>query len=100
MEVWLTAARLAAAANAVLLLGLGAVWLRNYRRHGASHTLALLVFAAFLLLENALWLYFYVFHPDFIAWFRFSDRDVQIGVTMLCTLELVALAFVARVTLR
>lgn len=100
MELWLNAARAAAAANAVLLLGLGAVWLRNYRQHGASHTLALLAFAAFLLLENALWLYLYVLHPDFVAWFVHAGADVQVGMTMLCGLELVALAFVARVTLR
>jgi hypothetical protein len=40
--------------NLLILLTLGSVWLRNYRRHGAAHTLGLLVFGAFLVVENAL----------------------------------------------
>ncbi|WP_267640767.1 hypothetical protein [Haloarchaeobius amylolyticus] len=100
MTLWLEAARIAAGANAVLLLALGWVWLGNYRRHGARHTLGYLVFAAFLLVENALWLYFYLLHPDFIGWFRAAGTDVQVGVTLLCALELVALAFIANLTLR
>lgn len=99
MDLWLGAARLAAAVNAVLLVALGYVWLRNYRRHGASHTLGLLVFAAFLLVQNLLWLYLYVLHPGFVGWFVAAGTDVQVGVTLLCGLELVALAFLARITL-
>lgn len=100
MEVWLQAARVAAAVNALLLLGLGSVWWRTYRQHGASHTLGLLVFDALLLVQNLLWLYFYLLHPDFIDWFVRAGTDVQIGVTMLCGLELAALAFLARITWR
>ena len=100
MGVWLDLARAAAAANVVLLVALGSVWLRNYRRHGAQHTLGLLVFAAFLLVENALWLYFYVFHAAFVGWFVNSGLDVRVGVTFLCGFELVALLFLARITLR
>jgi hypothetical protein len=98
MTIWLEAARIAAAANLLLLAALGSVWLRNYRSHGAPHTLGLLVFAAFLVAENALWLYFYVFHPGFVGWFVAAGVDVQAGVTLLCGLELVALAFLARIT--
>ncbi|NHN48411.1 hypothetical protein G9464_12520 [Halostella sp. JP-L12] len=100
MELWLQAARVAAAANLALLLALGSVWLRNYRSHGASHTLGLLVFAGFLAVENALWLYFYVLHDDFVGWFLASGTDVQVGVTFLCGLELAALLFLVRVTWR
>ncbi|WP_313696193.1 hypothetical protein [Halorarum halobium] len=100
MTIWLEAARVAAGVNTLLLLALGTVWLRNYRRHGAEHTLGLLVVAGFLLVENLLWLYFYLAHPAFIGWFVASGADVQAGVTMLCGLELVALAFLARLTLR
>lgn len=100
MSSWLDVARLAAGANAALLLVLGAIWLGNYRRHGASHTLALLVVAGFLLLENALWLYLYLAHPAFIGWFVSAGTDVQVGVTMLCGLELVALTVLAYITWR
>lgn len=98
MSLWITAARLAAGANLLLALGLGTIWLRNYRRHGASHTLALVVVAGFLVAENALWIYFYAFHPAFVGWFVGSGTDVQAGMTMLCGLELVALVALARIT--
>ncbi len=98
MEVWLHAARAAAALNLVVLGGLGAVWFNNYRQHGARHTLGLLIFASLLFVQNLLWLYFYVLHPDFIGWFVNSRIDVQVGVTMLCGFELAALLFLARIT--
>ena len=98
MALWLDVARFAAGANALLLLALGSVWLRNYRQHGAKHTLGLLVFAGFLLVENALWLYLYLVHPRFIGWFVDAGTDVQVGVTMLCGLELVALVVLVRIT--
>lgn len=98
MALWLDAARVAAAANVVLLVALGSVWLRTYRQYGARHTLGLLVFAAFLLVENVLWLYLYVLHPGFVGWFVNAGPDVQVGVTSLCALELVALAFLVRIT--
>ncbi|MFB6308453.1 MAG: hypothetical protein ABEH35_03905 [Haloarculaceae archaeon] len=98
MSLWLTVTRVAAALNIALLLVLGWVWLRNYRRHGAAHTLGLLVVAGFLLVENALWLYFYVLHPGFVGWFVTAAVDIQIGTTLLCGLELVALVALARIT--
>ena len=98
MDAWLWTARLAAAVNVALLAGLGYVWVRNYLRHGARHTLGLLVFAALLLVQNALWLYFYLLHPEFIGWFVAASLDVRAGVTLLCGLELAALAFLARIT--
>lgn len=100
MTVWLDVARATAGVNVLLLLALGSVWLRNYRQHGARHTLGLLVVGAFLLVENALWLYFYLVHPAFIGWFVGADADVQVGMAMLCGLELAALAFLARITWR
>lgn len=98
MSVWIEVARVAAALNVLLLLALGSVWLRNYRQHGAKHTLGLLVFAGFLLVENALWLYLYLLHPAFIGWFQVAGLDVQVGVTLLCGLETIALVFLARIT--
>lgn len=98
MTVWLDAARVAAALNLGLLLVLGSVWYRGYRQHGATHTLGLLVFAVFLVVENVLWLYYYVLHPDFIGWFKHAGTDVQMGMTALCGFEFVALAFLAYIT--
>lgn len=98
MEVWLQAARVAAGVNVLLLLALLSVWGRNYRQHGARHTLGLLVFAVMLLVQNGLWLYFYLLHPAFIGWFVNAGIDVQLGVTMLCGLELLALLFLVRIT--
>lgn len=98
MSVLLTIAWIAAGVNLVLLLILGSVWLGNYRRHGASHTLGLLVFATFLLVQNGLWLYFYRFHPAFIGWFVNAGTDVQLGMTLLCGLETVALLVLVRIT--
>lgn len=100
MTLWLEAARVAAGVNVLLLLALGSVWLQGYRTHGAQHTLGLLIFAAFLLVENVLWLYLYVLHPSFIGWFEATGTDVQVGITMLCGLELVALVFLTRITWR
>ena len=98
MGIWLEVARAAAGVNVLLLVALGGVWLRNYRQHGASHTLGLLAFAVFLLVENALWLYFYLVHPAFIGWFNETVVEVQVGMALLCGLELVALAFLAYIT--
>ncbi|QLG50419.1 hypothetical protein [Natrinema halophilum] len=98
MTALLTIAWLAAAVNVALLLALGSIWLRNYRRHGASHTLGLLVFASLLLVQNGLWLYFYRLHSSYIGWFVNSGADIQVGMTLLCGLETLALIFVFRIT--
>ncbi|WP_440990781.1 hypothetical protein [Haloarchaeobius baliensis] len=98
MTVWLEVALAAAGINVLLLLALGSVWLQGYRQHGAQHTLGLLVFAGFLLVENLLWVYFYLLHPAFIGWFEATTTEVQVGMTMLCGLELVALLFLVRIT--
>lgn len=98
MTVWLDVARAAAAVNLLLLLGLGGVWLRNYRQHGATHTLGLLVFGSFLIVENGLWLYFYVVDAEFVGWFVNANVGIQIGMTALCGLELVALVVLSYLT--
>ena len=98
MSVWLDLGLAAAGLNLAVLAVLGSVWLRNYRQHHARHTLGLLVFGGFLLVQNALWLYFYGLHPAFIGWYVNSAVDVQLGMTSLCGLETVALAVLARIT--
>jgi hypothetical protein len=98
MSIWLDLGLAAAAVNLLVLAVLGTVWFRNYRRHGASHTLGLLVFGGLLFVQNALWLYFYGLHPGFIGWYVNAGVDMQLGVTGLCGLETVALAALARIT--
>jgi len=57
MSVWLGLG-LAARVDLILLVLVDSVWVRNYRQHGASRTLRLLVFGAFLAAQNAVRLYF------------------------------------------
>jgi len=100
MSLLLEIARGAAVANLLLLLVLGYVWGDGYRRHGAAHTLGLLVFAGFLFCQNLLWLYLYGLDETFIGWFENSDTDIQLGMTGLCGLQTLALVFLARITWR
>lgn len=90
----------AAVANLVLLSVLGGVWVRSYRQVRASHTLGLLVFAAFLLIQNVVWLYFYAVHDGYIAWFVETSTDVQVGMVALCGLQTLALLALVRITWR
>lgn len=98
MSLLLDVGRVAAIANVALLLGLIYVWGDVYRQHGASHTLGLLIFAAVLLAQNALWIYAYLFHAQFIGWFHDGDLAYQLTVTSLCGLQTVALLVLARIT--
>lgn len=41
---------------------------------------------------------FYVVHDAFVGWFHQVGADVQVGITLLCGLELVALVALARIT--
>jgi len=63
MTLVLDAARIAAAINILLLGGIIAIWVRNYREIRAPLTLGSIVFATFLLAENAVALYFYFNAP-------------------------------------
>jgi len=100
MSTLLTAALLAAAVNAVLLVALLWVWGRSYRSVGAAHTLGLIVVGAFLLVENGLWLYFYGIDGTFRGWYVAIETVSQVGMFALCGLETVALLVLAYVTLQ
>lgn len=63
MTLILDIARIAAAVNVLLLFGLIAIWVRTYREVRAPMTLGSIVFASFLLAENAVALYFYFNAP-------------------------------------
>lgn len=98
MTMWLSVAWMASIVNLGLLLILGTIWLRAYRNHGARHTLALLIFAGLLLVQNGIWAYFYGIHPAFIAWFTNSTSDIQFGLVLLCGLETIALLVLTWIT--
>ena len=100
MSLLLEVARLAAVLNIGLLLLLGYVWVGNYRQHRASHTLGLLLFAGFLLLQNVVWLYLYGIHGVFLEWFVDGPQTYRVSMTLLCGLQTLALIALARITWR
>jgi hydrogenase-4 membrane subunit HyfE len=64
VQLLLNAARLAAAVNVVLLAALIALWGQLYREVSSKLTLGSIVFAGFLLAENAVALWFYFNAPS------------------------------------
>lgn len=100
MSVWLDAARLAAAANVVLLTVLLGVWGRNYLALRSKHTLGMLLFAVLLAGENAFALYYYLADPTLSAWFDTAVPAVAWRAMLLFhVLETLAIGFLAWVTL-
>lgn len=63
MSLVLDGARIAAALNILLLGVLITIWVQTYREIRAPLTLGSIVFASFLLAENAVALYFYFNAP-------------------------------------
>ncbi|NLV06829.1 hypothetical protein GOC83_11895 [Haloarcula rubripromontorii] len=63
MSLVLNGARIAAAVNILLLGILISIWVQTYREIRAPLTLGSIVFASFLLAENAVALYFYFTAP-------------------------------------
>ncbi|GCF14422.1 hypothetical protein Harman_23570 [Haloarcula mannanilytica] len=63
MSLVLNGARIAAAVNILLLGVLITIWAQTYREIRAPLTLGSIVFASFLLAENAVALYFYFTAP-------------------------------------
>lgn len=97
--LWPTVARISAAVNVLLLLGLGYVWARNYLQFRSKHTLGLFVFSALLLAENGCALYYYLVDPTLSAWFATAVPGIAWRAMMLLhVLETVALLFLAWVT--
>jgi hypothetical protein len=87
----LDAARVAAAVNVVLLVGLLTIWVRTYREVRAPLTLGSMVFAGLLLAENLVALYFYLTAP--------AMPVVAVQVMMILqVLETVAIAVLTYVT--
>ena len=91
MSLMLDAARVAAAVNVVLLVGLLTIWVRTYREVRAPLTLGSMVFAGLLLAENLVALYFYLTAP--------AMPVVAVQVMMILqVLETVAIAVLTYVT--
>lgn len=99
MSVWFDIARAAAGVNVVLLGVLAAVWGRNYLNFRSKHTLGLLLFSVFLLLENGFSLYIYLVDPTLSAWFASEVPAVAWrGMMALHVLQTVGLAFLVWIT--
>lgn len=98
MSMLLDIGRAAIVCNLGFLAVLSYVWGRNYLNHGATHTLALLIFAGFLTVQNVVWGYLYVLHGDYVSWFANADPDLQMLLMALCLLETAALAAMTWIT--
>ncbi|WP_323677199.1 hypothetical protein [Halorubellus sp. PRR65] len=96
MSTLLVVASAFSAVNAVLLLTLTAVWVRNYRTFRTSLTAGLVAFAAVMLLENVTALYFF-FSTNMLY---SGDTVVHQAVAALRGLQFVALVFLTWVTLK
>jgi len=96
MGPWLTIATTLAALNALLLLALGAVWLRNYRTFGSNLTLGLLAFAVVMLVENGVAVYYFFSMEMLYA----GSAGAQQSVLVLRALQFVALLFLTYVTMQ
>jgi hypothetical protein len=99
MSLWFDIARVSHGLNLLLLVGLGYVWVRNYLEFRSKHTLGLLLFSVFLLLENGFALYIYTFDGLLASWFATEVPAIAWQAMMvLPVLEAVGLAFLLWVT--
>lgn len=99
MNSWVTVAEIATGINVVLLVALCGLWGRNYAAFRTKHTLGLLVFATFLLAENAVALYYYQADPMLSVWFSTAVPAVAWRAMLtLHIFEAVGLAFLTWVT--
>ncbi|MFB6303044.1 MAG: hypothetical protein ABEH78_09315 [Haloferacaceae archaeon] len=98
MAIWLDVTRVVAGLNVLLLAGLSALWLRNYRTFPSRQTLGLSAFALLLLLENAVALYVFAAHPLLSEWIATSAplaQGAMMGLRLLEGAALVAIAWSA-----
>ena len=101
MTLWVTVAQVATALNIVLLLGLSYIWGRNYLTFRSKHTLGLLIFAVFLLLENGLVLYYYLLDPTLSVWWHSEAVPAIVWQTQMAinVAQTVGLVFLLWITL-
>ena len=96
MTPWITVATVLSGVNALFLLVLTAVWIRNYREFGTNMVAGLVAFGAVMLLENLVAIYFFFSMGMLYA----GDPAAQQAVVALRALQAVALAFLTAVTVR
>lgn len=85
-----------AGVNSLVLVALVAVWLRNYRTFESPLTLGLVAFGFVLLVENLVAVGFYFSTAELYA----MGGGVGLTVAAMRALQLLALAFLAYVTLQ
>jgi hypothetical protein len=96
---WIDIARVSVALNIAMLLALVSVWGRNVAALRSKHSLGLAVFGVVLLAQNALSLYFYLFHPVLAAWFATDMPPLAWRANIVIhVLQTVALVFLLWVT--
>jgi len=98
MGLWFDVTQAAAGVNVLLLLALGGIWVRNYRRFGSKHALGLSIFAVLMLAENALALYYFTMDPMLSGWFTHMPGPPELAMMLLRILTTVALIFLLWVT--
>jgi hypothetical protein len=99
MSVLLTLLRASAALSVVLLVGLIYIWGRNYFIFRSKHTVGLLIFAGILLLQNAISVYFFVFHPAVSHWIANDVASVhQLPMFVITSVYVLGLGGIAFIT--
>lgn len=101
MALLVDVARALSVLNLVVLLGLAYVWCRNWWTVRSNYTLGLVLFALFLIGENALAAYFFIVNPTLTAWFtdpRAVPRPAQLAMVSLRALEFAGLLVLSWVT--
>ena len=87
--------------NILLLAGLLYVWGTNWWQLRSKHTLGLVMFGSFLLLENAAAAYLFILDPTLSGWITDADlvpRPAQMTLAGLRLLEFGGLTFLTWVT--
>ncbi|PSQ01238.1 hypothetical protein BRC89_00030 [Halobacteriales archaeon QS_4_70_19] len=95
------AVRLLTVLNLLLLLGLAAIWGRNWWELRSKHALGLLLFAVLLIGENALGAYLFVWDPTVSAWIgdpQLVPPPAQQAMAAFRVLEFAGLTFLAWIT--
>jgi len=96
MTTAMMAATALAAVNAVLLIALTTVWLRNYRTFKTPLLLGLVAFAAVLAVQNLAAIYFFFSTKMLYS----GDAAVQQAVLVLRALQLIAVGALSWATLK